>query len=266
VKPTGSPNTNLFDFKFINHLPISEVAKGIGLEVTDEDKIVCPHASEHRNLATPFLRVIPSNRAVCDACDTPKMSVLDMVMFAGCATEIEAADCVATFFDVPGIRKGIHLNNPTCEAEPPASKEPIALLVLSGAWSELPESVQRLIPVLLCLSKWNANASDCVLPLSYIAVGRYTGIVSPNCISKALTYLANIGWLVRLGSRPRGDSLIEDTAKYRLTPLSQSIRQLADNTASRFGEAIRDQKELRKEKRRQRIRDKMFPTLHKNQM
>jgi len=59
---------------------------------------------------------------------------------------------------------------------------------------------------------------------------------------------------VPLVPHTRGNAPINGTAQYRLTPLSRSVRELADLTAPGFGDAIRKEKAVRKLKQQGRER------------
>lgn len=253
---TDTLDAGLLDFKFINRIPIVDVARKIGIQVTDDSKITCWRAVEHERGRSAFVRVLKSNKVVCDACDTYPMSVLEMVQDCGFDSLTEAAECVAAFYEVPRKPRGSHLNNPLAETVAPACEDPLALLVKSGVWSNLTVPTQRLIPVLLTFAQLEIGSADhLVLQLSYGAMKTYSGIGGDNSVSKALKELVKIGWIERLEPRARGNSPIEATAQYRLTPLSANVRGLANATAPGFGDAIRKQKAVRKRQRQERERE-----------
>jgi len=252
-KPYGA---GLPDFKYINRIPITDAAGKIGLEFSDDGRIVCPCSDKHKDGGTALLTALPRNKVKCEACNTGPLGVVDLMMHIGNFSS--ARDAVLCFasdlrsFDVPTIPKGSHLKNPDCLIVPPACEDPICLLVLSGVWADLSVTAQRLIPVLLNLGRWEESGSDCTIRISYRAMMRYSGIESPNAIKDVLDELENIGWLVRLGSPQRGESPIKGTAEYRLTPLSQGVMELANKMAPQFGAAIQAAKAARKRQRQER--------------
>jgi hypothetical protein len=263
MKRTDNPDPGLPDLKFINRIPIVDVARKIGLDFTDDGNTLCPEKSVHPEGTSPYLIVLlSSNKVFCEACGTGLMTVVDMVKkFGGFGTLPDTGECVATFFTVPRIRKASHLNNPKGESVPPDCRDPLALLVKSGLWSQLSVPVQRLIPVLLKLPKWEDGRSECVHRISNRAMMQFTGIGTFTGISEAMTDLAAIGWLERLQLRRRGGSLVYDTAQYRLTPLSAPVRKLADDTAQKFSQKIREEQVLRRQNRQERNFEKMWPSI-----
>src|SRR5580704_7220193 len=157
MKRTDNPNPGLPDFKFINRIPIVDVARkmgsDIGLEVGNDGNIRCPQSSKHPDGTSPFLKILPSsNRIFCEACDTGLMTVLEMVLkFGGIKPLLDAGECVATYFTVPRIRKASHLNNPKGELVPEGCRDPLALLMTSGVWTELSVPVKLVIVAFLKL-------------------------------------------------------------------------------------------------------------------
>jgi DNA-binding HxlR family transcriptional regulator len=186
------------------------------------------------------------------------MSVIDMLMDIGnFGSQLTAVLCFErelSSFAVPTIRRGSHLKNPDALDVPPALKEPLALLIRSGVWATLSVPVQRLIPVFLALTDWDDGNLEGTLRLSNRAMMRYSAIGTFTSISQALTELERIGWVTRLESTRRGNSQIEDTAGYRITPLSDAVKELAISTSPTFGEAIKAEKAIRKRKREERSR------------
>jgi hypothetical protein len=247
------------DFKYINRIPIVKLARELGMDFGDNGKILCWHPDKHKDGKPAFLRVLTKlNRVRCDACGSPSMSVIDMLMDIGnFDSPLTAVQCFArelSSFSVPNIPKGSHLNNPDALNVPPALKEPLALLVRSGVWSTLPVPVQRLIPVFLELTEWGDGVLEGTLYISNRAMMRYSGIGSFTSISQALTKLESMGWATRLEATLRGDSPIEATKLYRVTPLSETVRQLAISTSPTFGDTIKADKAIRKRQREERSR------------
>jgi hypothetical protein len=251
------PPPDLPDFKAINRLPILEVAKMIGLGIDDEERILCWRSNEHKPGRRPFLRITDSNKAVCGACNNYETSVLDMVNeVGGFNSLLEAAEFVALVCEVPRIAKGSHLNNPNGELIPPALKNPMSLLIKTGIyggvdeiWRGLSESTKSLIPILLDFAEWNEDRTEGTLRLSYRAMQRYSGLASPNAISRAILELERISWLQRVLSLQPRKKITREVGLYRLTPFSIAVRGLADAIAPHFGNAIKTEKA---ERRRQR--------------
>jgi hypothetical protein len=251
MKRTANPDPGLPDFKFINALPIVDVARKIELEVRD-GKIVCWRSSRHRFRTSPFLRVLPSNKVVCDACDTGPISVLEMVQFFGGFTLRDAGECVASYYpDLPRKPKGSHLKNPSGEPVPPGCRNPWALLIPTGVWAELSETAKALIPMFLLFAEWDNGGDIGTLTTSHGAIKRYTGIKSPNAIVDAMAELEAIGWLLRCPTR-RGGSPVKAVMIYIITPLSQGVIDNANKRASYLAVAIPREKAERRLKRKER--------------
>src|ERR1700675_598660 len=255
MKPTGNPDPGLPDFKFINRIPIVDVARKIALEVIGDGEIRCWRSNEHKRGTSPFLRVLPANKVICGACGTSKMSVVDMVRhFGGFETPREAGECVASFYpDVPRTPKGIHLKNPTCEPVPPGCRNLWTLLIPSGVWAELSETAKALVPVFLLFAEWNDAGDEGLLTISHGGLKQYTGLRSPNALVKAIKELEEIGWL---GKRPslRGHSPAQGVMTYVITPLSQGVRDKANETAPALAARISYEKGIAKRKREERKR------------
>jgi hypothetical protein len=256
-------------FKQINRIPSIDVARKIGWEVAVEksgeeivEKIVCPRSTEHKPGTSPYLRVLQSNnRVVCESCDTYPMTVLEMVQhFKGFDTLHQAAEYVACSYpDVPRKAKASYLNNPTGEHVPPGCLDPWILLISSGIYSRLAVPSQRLIPVLLERAKWRDDGGEYRLHFSQRAMMRYTGIASFTGISEGLTELAAIGFLQRLPVPRRKGSVEREVAEYVLTPLSQRLREFADETAAKLGATIHQEKAIARRKRQGRERKRLSP-------
>jgi hypothetical protein len=244
----------LFDFKFINRIPITNVARKLRFEFDGAGGIICWHPERHQNGNESFLRVLRSNKVKCDACNSEPMSVLDMVKDCGQFPSLrEAAECVAIDFDVRRTARASHLNNPERLVVPPACEDPLRLLIVSGVWSELSAPTRCLIPVLLSLADWNEDKSEGTVTVCYQGLMTYSGMGSPNSISRALRELYEIGWLEVLDSPRHG--AIQPTATYLIKPLSQAVKDLADKTAPGFGDAIKAEKAQRKQQQKKRVRE-----------
>jgi len=244
------------DFKYINQIPIVELARKIGMEFGDSGNMVCWHAERHKDREPAFLTVLTKlNRIRCHACGSASMSVIDMLVDIGnFDSQLTAAQCFASELNAPKIPKGSHLKNPDALAVPPALKEPLALLIRSGVWANLSVPVQRLIPVLLEFTEWEEECLEGTLRLSYRAMMRYSGIGTFTSINPALAELEGIGWATRLDATRRGESPIKNTAVYRITPLSDAVKKLATSVSGEFGEAIKAEKAESKRKREARSR------------
>jgi hypothetical protein len=249
-RPPRDQSDGLPDFKYVNRLPLADVARKIGCEVQSDGTIACPRYDRHDNRKPGLLTTLRGNKVECVACKTGPLSIVDWLMNLGEFTSArEAVSCFARDLDVPHIAKGSHLKNPDCQTPPPACDNPISLLVLSGVWQGLLVTAHSIIPALLALAGWHPDNPRPTLRASYRAIARYSGIKSPNAIKKSLDELEGIGWLERLPSEARGDSPIKNTAAYCLTPLSERVKHLADVTAPGFGQQIEAEKEDRKFRR-----------------
>jgi hypothetical protein len=253
------PGTGLLDFKFINRIPIADVAQAIGYKIEGSHKnrqIVCPRSDEHKNKSQRYLIILGSNKVVCRSCDTYPLSVLDMVReFDGIEDLTVAAKCIAVYFTIPERPRGSHLRNPKWEQVPPGWTDPVVLMVVTGVWAGLSAPAQRLIPVFLAFERTRSEEEDGI-PVSYGALQRYSSVESPNSIRAVLTELEAIGFLERLPLRTRGKSPVKATAWYRITPLSQRLIEFANKTAPQFGDEIVKEKAARQQKRL--ARERMF--------
>jgi hypothetical protein len=79
---------------------------------------------------------------------------------------------------------------------------------------------------------------------------------SDASVSKGLKDLEGIGWLQRQRHRTgRNRGPVRETATYLVTPYSDSVRELANATAADLRQAIDEERQMRAEKRAQRIRE-----------
>lgn len=254
VRSPPVESDGLPDLRWINSQPILDVAKRAEFEITPEGHPICLHAYADTDGRSPIIKLSSDNRAYCEYCRVGPMSAIDMLRHAsGFDSALDAVRVFGLHKWAPTIAKGSHLNNPEGRETPRACEDPLSLLVLSGVWADQPATVQRLIPVLLAMGKKESDDPEPVIQLSYRAMTRYSGVISPNEISEALDALAAMGWLERLGHEYRGNSPIRKAARYKLMPLSYKVRELADLTAPQFGKKIDREKRARLRATQERV-------------
>jgi hypothetical protein len=136
----------------------------------------------------------------------------------------EAARWIAAHFEVPDLPAGKHVVQPRRHIFRVGDEDEVGLLVRSGTWARLSTPARSLVPVLLELADRNPETRSLSAHLSYRALSRFSGVVSPNAIKKAIRELQEIGWLsVAVGSRKPCSGPVRETSLYLLTPRSDEL-------------------------------------------
>jgi len=251
----ASPPRGIPDLRWINcHLPIADVANALGLRPGQGGMIHCWHPEKHQNGdQTPSVGVRKSmNRAKCFGCDSPTMSVVDLVCDVRGVRVAEAARWIAEHFDVPQIPKRRHLE----PNQPPrwydvGHEQPIELLVKSGIWARLSPQAQRIAPVLFGLAT-KEDRDTFRVQISNRAIMRYSGVKSFSSVCKAIGQLGEIEWLQCIPGTVRAGTELRSTSTYLLTPYSDALQELANTTFVQQKQEIEAEREIRKQQRRAR--------------
>jgi hypothetical protein len=133
--------------------------------------------------------------------------------------------------------------------------DPITLLVRSHVFSRLSMPARLIAPVLVGLSEKNAHfaEADRTIDISYRALMRYSGLKSPNAVSKGIEELKVIGWM-RGGSDAAG--LVRATGSYVLSPFADPLLELGHVLAKE--EQMLIVHERQQSKRRRQERERIF--------
>jgi len=255
-KVTAHPDGGIPDFRRINrNLPIAEVAKALELRFGQSGMIHCWHPEKHQHGdRTPSVGIQKSvNRVKCFGCETPPMSVIDLVIDAQATDAAGAAAWLERNFEVPRIPKGRHLE-PTrpLPRYDVGHEQPLELLVKSGVWATLRPQAQRIGPVLLHFAEKREHDTFRV-QLSNRGIMRYSGIKSFGSVSKGIAQLEEIGWLSILRGDARAGGLIRAANTYILTPYSDAILELANAMAAQNRKEIEIEREMRRLQRLARV-------------
>jgi len=170
----------------------------------------------------------------------------------GLASAREGALWIAERFEVPGLPKGAHLQEKRTTFGPAGFEGEIGLLVQSGLWAELSAPTRCIAPVLLLFADREPAKATATVKVSYKAIGRYSGVVSPNAISKAIGELEEIGWLKKVAKQSAGP--VAETGSYVLSPQGDDLMELANARARQTRTEIEAEKAVRKKQRETRRR------------
>jgi hypothetical protein len=240
------------DFTWINrNLPIEDVARRLDLQFAEGHKLHCWHPERHKygdRTASAAIWIKP-NKIKCFGCEN-LVGVVDLVVdvlgvdFAGAARWLDAN------FDVPHIPKGRHLERAAAiHPYMVGHEQPIELLIKSGLWATLSAQTQRVAPVLIALAE-RKEQNTFEVRISYRTMMRYSGVRSENSIRRALTALAEIGWLsASPRAEQRNDGILRDVGRYVLTPYSDQVCELANAVHAQMRKEIEQEREVRRQKR-----------------
>jgi hypothetical protein len=206
--------------------------------------------------ASVGLRTI-NNTVKCFGCDVGPLGPVDLVMeVLGLKNPGEAARWIAERFQVPNLPARKNLLEPERRIFQFGLEREIGVLVHSGLWARLSLTARALVPVLLELGERDGETRTISLQISYMALGRYGGVSSPNAIAGALRELQRIGWLsIGTGPREPGSAPARETSVYLLTPRSDELLELAQSNCAQMRDEITIQRKLRTEARAKRKRD-----------
>jgi len=238
-------------------VPVGDVASALGLEVFATGMIRCWHPERHHHGdRTPSVGIQRRyNYVKCFGCDGKPLGPIDLVVDVRGCTLPEAIRWIAQRFEVPSIPKGKQLVKPKGHLARYGYERPIELLLRSGLWAKMSRPAQLLAVVFVELKVEGQRDESWELEISYRALARYSGLKSDASVSKGLKDLEGIGWLQRQRRRTgRSRGPVRETATYMVTPYSDAVRELANATAADLHAAIDEERQMRAEKRAQRIR------------
>lgn len=241
AKTNGVP-----DMRFINrHVAVADVARALELRL-DGNKIHCWRPERHKNGdRSASVGIRKSNNTVkCFGCDTKPVGPIDLAMDVLSVDAAQAALWIAGRFEVPVIPRrrreaAEHL------AGPVGYEQGLELLIRSGLFGLLSESARCVAPVLLAKSiKERSTDSESLLRMSYRGIMRYSGVRSPNAIKKALSELAEIGFL-RVVSPQASCSPRQPIGAYVITPNSDELYELANAFSIQMKNEIAAERKVR---------------------
>jgi len=236
--------------RWINrNLPIIGVAEKLDLRVSAQGLIHCWHPERHHNgdrTASVGIRA-KNNTCKCfgSGCGAGPFGPIDLVKDAlGLPSALDGALWIASRFDVPHLARGSHLKHRGRVFRPAGFEGDIGRLVQSGLWAELSAPTRSIVPVLWYFATNEQGRVVYTVTMSYRAIGRYSGVVSANAISRAIRELEEIGWLKRPAAKAVGP--IVETSTYVLTPESDDLMELANARAKQMRDEIEAEKQYRK--------------------
>jgi DNA-binding HxlR family transcriptional regulator len=250
------------DMRWINrNLSITEVAKMLELRTGAHGLIHCWHPERHHNgdrtASVGVRKNVNTVKCFGAGCGVGPLGPIDLVVDAlGLNGPSEAALWIAERFKVPRIPKRKHLKEQT---RPPARagfEGDIGLLVQSGLWAELSAPTRSIAPVLLLFADREPGKATATVTVSYRAIGRYSGVVSPNSISRAIRELEEIGWLKKLTKQSTG--AVAETSGYVLYPQGDDLMELANMRARQMRGEIEAEKVVRGKQREARRRSRVL--------
>jgi hypothetical protein len=245
------------DLKFINRrIPIKDVADKLDLRIGTNGNIHCwRHEAHQHGDRTASVGIQKATNAVkCFGCGIGPLGVTDFVMSVlGTANPGEAARWIAERFEVPELPRGQHLVDPKRHIFQWGRESEIGLLVHSGLWALLSPTAQAIVPVMLELGDRVGGTQDRTLRISYRALGRYSGVKSPNAIAHALRELQEIHWLTTL-PRQASSCPVRETSTYLITARSDELTELAQTNFAQTRSEIDIERQLRSDARRRRKR------------
>jgi DNA-binding PadR family transcriptional regulator len=175
--------------------------------------------------------------------------VLD-VLVAEVTSIAAAALWIAERFEVPSLRRRKHLKNAGPQPYLVGHERGVGRLIRSGLWSDLSAPAQAIAPILWEFSEWDSHTATATVTLSYRAMARYAGIVSPNAVSRALAELEDVGWLRRIPEGRAGG--VRAVSSYEITPESDSLGERAGTRYDQIRREIETERELRNKERVER--------------
>lgn len=247
----GIPN-----FAWINrNLPITEVARRLGLRLGTNGLIHCWHPDRHHNNdRTASVGVRKTNNTVkcfgC-ACELGPIGPIDLVVdVMRLDSPAQAGLWIAEHFEVPTIPKRKHLKEPPRRIVRAGFEGDFGLLVQSGLWSRLSPPARAIVPVFLQFAQREDSRPIYHVQISYRAISRYSGIKSSNAVAKGVGELEEIHWLTR--QRQESGSPIKAVNSYVVTPESDELMELAHAMAAQMRNEIKVERELRSQQQAER--------------
>jgi hypothetical protein len=240
------------DLQFINrYVPIDDVARSLDLKFGSPRTIHCwrPDRHQHQDRTASVGIQKISNKVKCFVCDEVSLGPVDLVMSVFGVGAREAGNWIAQRFAVKTLPKRKAKDH--LERDRYGFESDLGLLIRSGLWTKLCLATRCIATVFVEFKKEDNERRFPFVRMSYKAIARYSGIKSPNSISKALKELANIGWLRYRTSG--GSGLIRKTTEYELTPHSDELRELANEESSESRRIIEAERRMRTAARRDRV-------------
>lgn len=236
------------DMRYINrHVPVTDVARALDLRLDGAGKIHCWHPDRHKHgdrSASVGIRTV-NNTVKCFGCNSKPMGTIDLVMNIRGLAAADAALWIADRFDIPKIPARKRLTEPDRWRERVGYEQGLELLIRSGLFGTLSDPARWIAPVLFNMSeKMEGSDQMFLISISYRGISRYSGVSSPNAISKALVELHDIGFL----SLPDADlprSPARPASRYIVTPNSDVLYELAQALSAQLKTEIAAERELR---------------------
>ena len=160
------------------------------------------------------------------------MGPIDLVIDVLGITAADAALWIAERFKVPTIATGARLTEEPRFGSQAGCERGLGLLVRSGLYGSLSAPARGLATGFweLC-DKDERMAYEFPLQISYAGLSRFSGVVSPTAIRKALFALGEIGFL-RFPEAGRRRSPANPASLYVVTPNSNELSELAQSFAA----------------------------------
>ena len=241
---------NYPDLKFIKqHIPISDIARELGLRVNGHFRARCWRSENHRNgdrnPSITFQK--KTNRGRCWVCDQHAWSNLDLVMMVRGCDFPAAVAWLCERFPVPAAKPGKHIAerrqwNPTYRVG--TNSSPFEWLVRAGLWAELPASHRSILVVLDTFT--DAETGQAVI--SYRGLMRYSGVRTKTTVRRALQHFLRIGLLeIEHGVGTDG---FRSVSRYKLTFDSPKFLSVVNEVHRHQQEEIELDRAFRAEERK----------------
>jgi hypothetical protein len=243
--------------RYINRqVPIPKIARALDLRLDGAGKIHCWHPDRHKNgdrTASVGIRTV-NNTVKCFGCGSKPMGPIDFVMDVRGLSAADAALWIADRFDVPMIPAGKRLTEVDRWPGQVGYERGLELLIRSGLFATLSEASRSIAPMFLAMSeKTEATDQEFPIRISYVGISRYSGIGSPNAVSKALTELGDIGFL-RLPEAGLRRCPKRAASLYIVTPSSDALHERAQAFVAQMKAEVAAERELRGRLRSEKIR------------
>jgi hypothetical protein len=250
-----APNRGIPDMAHINRkLPIADIARALDLRFASATMLHCwrPERHQHGDRTASASILTSSNKIKCFVCNFRPKGPIDFAMdVLEMSSPADAALWIAARFPVPLIPARKHLAGTARRGERVQSG--LALMIRSGLWAQLSPAAKAIAPALLEMAEKESGASErMTVELSYVGITRMSGITSPNAIHRALCALGEIGLMLPPDGRTPG-KLVQETARYTMTPYSQELLDMAQATAQQARDEIAAGVELRARLRKERV-------------
>jgi len=242
------------DFEYIrNEIPITAVARALGIEVDKGYRAHCWRIEKHKNGdASPSVSFqIKKNRGMCFVCDPHTWSTIDLVMLRLDCDLRAAVNWIRERFFVPALPAGSHIEKR--EAWFPRYRSGVnenlmTLLVRSGIWSDLTHAEQSVLAVLITFTDTQNGYAE----ISYRGIMRYAGVGSQATVAKAIRRFEQMRVLSVI--RQPGGPLFRGVSQYILTVDDPASQALLTQRFTSMRQEIALEKELRAEAKKAKQR------------